>query len=136
MRITVADTGHGMSPAVRSHIFDAFYTTKGNNGTGLGLWISHGIVEKHHGRLDVKSCARLPHTRHRHSVSSFHVISRSLIDLLHGHAQIGCGYRPCPAERELASFFCRSLFKAGMRHRSQVEMMHISAFLRWPDIAQ
>ena len=58
VRITVADTGHGMCPAVRSRIFDAFYTTKGNNGTGLGLWISQGIVEKHRGSLAVKSSDR------------------------------------------------------------------------------
>ena len=55
VRITIADTGHGMSRAVARRIFEAFYTTKGLNGTGLGLWISHGIVEKHHGRLDVRS---------------------------------------------------------------------------------
>jgi len=51
VRITVADTGTGMSFEVRKKIFEAFYTTKGINGTGLGLWISRGIVEKHHGSL-------------------------------------------------------------------------------------
>jgi len=55
VRITVADTGHGMPQAVARRIFDAFYTTKGINGTGLGLWISAGIVDKHHGRLRVRS---------------------------------------------------------------------------------
>ncbi|MBS1801296.1 MAG: PAS domain-containing protein [Acidobacteria bacterium] len=55
IRITVADTGHGMSPAVLSRIFEPFYTTKELNGTGLGLWISHGIVERHHGRLTLRS---------------------------------------------------------------------------------
>ena len=55
VRITVADTGHGMSPAVAQRIFEAFYTTKGINGTGLGLWISAGIVEKHHGKLRARS---------------------------------------------------------------------------------
>lgn len=55
VRITVADTGHGMPEAVARRIFDAFYTTKGINGTGLGLWISSGIVEKHHGKLRVRS---------------------------------------------------------------------------------
>ncbi len=54
-RITIADTGHGMPPEVANRIFDAFYTTKGINGNGLGLWISQGIVEKHHGRLRVRS---------------------------------------------------------------------------------
>jgi PAS domain S-box-containing protein len=56
VRITVADTGHGIPPAVKSHIFEPFYTTKGNSGTGLGLWISKDIVSKHHGRLQIRSC--------------------------------------------------------------------------------
>jgi PAS domain S-box-containing protein len=55
VRITIADTGHGMTQEVRAHIFEPFYTTKGINGTGLGLWISQGIVEKHHGLLQVRS---------------------------------------------------------------------------------
>jgi PAS domain S-box-containing protein len=55
IRITVADTGHGMSPAIRSRIFEPFYTTKELNGTGLGLWISLGIVERHHGRLTLRT---------------------------------------------------------------------------------
>ena len=55
IRITVADTGHGMPPAVRNRIFEPFYTTKELNGTGLGLWISLGIVERHHGRLTLRT---------------------------------------------------------------------------------
>ena len=55
VRITIADTGHGMPEATRLRIFEPFYTTKGINGTGLGLWISHGIVEKHQGTLSVRS---------------------------------------------------------------------------------
>lgn len=51
VRMTVADNGSGMSVEVSKKIFDAFYTTKGINGTGLGLWISIGIVKKHHGAL-------------------------------------------------------------------------------------
>jgi signal transduction histidine kinase len=37
--ITVADTGSGMTKAVLTKVFDAFYTTKGIGGTGLGLWV-------------------------------------------------------------------------------------------------
>jgi PAS domain S-box-containing protein len=55
IRITIADTGQGMPPEVIQHIFEPFYTTKGINGTGLGLWISLGIVVKHQGRLQVRS---------------------------------------------------------------------------------
>jgi signal transduction histidine kinase len=62
IRITIADTGSGIPPDVRAHIFEAFYTTKGLSGTGLGLWISHGIVQKHHGTLNVRSSNRPPRT--------------------------------------------------------------------------
>jgi PAS domain S-box-containing protein len=55
VRITIADTGHGMSAEIRERIFEPFYTTKGINGTGLGLWISSGIISKHHGLLQVRS---------------------------------------------------------------------------------
>ncbi len=56
--ITVADTGTGMSEAVQARIFDAFFTTKGIGGTGLGLWISGDIINRHHGKLRVKSSTR------------------------------------------------------------------------------
>jgi PAS domain S-box-containing protein len=55
VRITIADTGHGMSPAVRARIFEPFYSTKELNGTGLGLWISSGIVDRHQGKLTLRS---------------------------------------------------------------------------------
>ena len=55
VRITVADTGHDMSEEVRKRIFEPFYTTKEVNGTGLGLWISRGIVARHQGFLALKS---------------------------------------------------------------------------------
>jgi signal transduction histidine kinase len=55
LTITVADTGCGMSPAVRSRIFEPFYTTKGIGGTGLGLWVSREIVDRHRGVLRVRS---------------------------------------------------------------------------------
>jgi PAS domain S-box-containing protein len=55
VRLTIADTGHGMPDEVRTRLFQPFYTTKGLNGTGLGLWISDGIVKRHNGRLRVRS---------------------------------------------------------------------------------
>ena len=51
----VGDTGHGMSEEVRQRIFEPFFTTKEMNGTGLGLWISRGIVLRHHGSLTLRS---------------------------------------------------------------------------------
>jgi signal transduction histidine kinase len=53
--LTIADTGTGISPDTLRNIYKAFYTTKGISGTGLGLWISSEIVERHHGRLLVRS---------------------------------------------------------------------------------
>ncbi len=58
LRITIADNGVGMSEEVMRRVFEAFYTTKGINGTGLGLWISHGIIEKHHGFIQLRSSDR------------------------------------------------------------------------------
>jgi PAS domain S-box-containing protein len=55
VRLTVADTGSGMPPDVRSRIFEAFFTTKEATGTGLGLWVSHEIIVKHHGLVRVRS---------------------------------------------------------------------------------
>jgi signal transduction histidine kinase len=55
VRLTIADTGHGMSARVLARAFEPFFTTKDLNGTGLGLWISEGIVQRHQGRLYVRS---------------------------------------------------------------------------------
>ena len=53
--ITVADTGIGMSLETLQKLYTAFYTTKGIGGTGLGLWVSSEIVQRHRGRLAVRS---------------------------------------------------------------------------------
>ena len=55
LTLTVADTGSGIPPAILSRVFEAFFTTKGIAGTGLGLWISKDIVERHHGTLHLRS---------------------------------------------------------------------------------
>jgi PAS domain S-box-containing protein len=56
--LSVADTGCGMSPEILSNIFEAFFTTKGMGGTGLGLWVSQEIVTRHNGALKVRSTQR------------------------------------------------------------------------------
>jgi PAS domain S-box-containing protein len=55
LRISIADTGLGIPPKHRERIFDAFFTTKSHVGTGLGLWLSRGIVEKHGGSIRLRS---------------------------------------------------------------------------------
>ena len=60
VRIVIADTGHGMGPEVMARLFEPFFTTKDLNGTGLGLWISRSIVDRHQGRLAVRSTQEGP----------------------------------------------------------------------------
>jgi signal transduction histidine kinase len=62
IRLIVADTGSGIPLAIKERLFEPFVSTKGNNGTGLGLWVSSGIVRKHGGTIQVKSSARSPVT--------------------------------------------------------------------------
>ncbi|HET6206409.1 MAG TPA: ATP-binding protein [Terracidiphilus sp.] len=57
VRFTVADTGSGMGRDVRERVFDAFFTTKEETGTGLGLWVSHEIILKHRGLVHIRSRA-------------------------------------------------------------------------------
>jgi PAS domain S-box-containing protein len=55
VRITIADTGNGIQARDLPHIFEPFYTTKKETGTGLGLWLAYGIVQKHSGWIRVAS---------------------------------------------------------------------------------
>ncbi|HEY2392810.1 MAG TPA: ATP-binding protein [Candidatus Angelobacter sp.] len=70
VRITVADTGSGIDPGLRGKIWEPFFTTKKDVGTGLGLWVSRQIIEKHAGSIRFRSSAKgtvfvlfLPSTR-------------------------------------------------------------------------
>jgi PAS domain S-box-containing protein len=58
IRTTILDTGQGIPVGVKRNLFAPFYTTKGEKGTGLGLWVSRGIVEKHEGTIRVISSVR------------------------------------------------------------------------------
>ncbi len=57
VRIDVRDTGSGISEETIARIFEPFFSTKLEKGTGLGLWVSHGIVQAHGGTLKVRSRA-------------------------------------------------------------------------------
>lgn len=71
--VEVCDDGPGMPPEVRERIFEPFYTTKPpGSGTGLGLHISHNVVARHGGRINVRSrpgktCFEVILPRERHS---------------------------------------------------------------------
>src|SRR4029079_7844593 len=54
VRIVVADNGTGIPTEVRNKIFEAFFTTKRDVGTGLGLWVTRSLVEKHGGTLHMR----------------------------------------------------------------------------------
>ena len=62
IRITVADNGSGIPRENQGRIFEPFYTTKKDTGTGLGLWVSRGIVQKHGGTIRVRSRVSGPKT--------------------------------------------------------------------------
>lgn len=53
--LTIADSGAGMSQETAARIFEPFFSTKGINGTGLGMWICREIVDRHQGSLRFKS---------------------------------------------------------------------------------
>ncbi len=55
IRIIVSDSGPGIQPEARRRMFEPFFTTKGERGTGLGLWVTDGIVRKHNGTLRLRT---------------------------------------------------------------------------------
>ena len=55
VQLRVSDTGHGISEQERDRLFKPFYSGKGGTGLGLGLWISHNIIEGHGGHIEVES---------------------------------------------------------------------------------
>jgi len=55
VKVIVEDDGPGISPEHRDHIFEPFFTTKKDVGTGLGLWVTKEIIERHSGTVEVRS---------------------------------------------------------------------------------
>ncbi len=53
--IAIVDTGSGIKPEDARHLFQPFFSTKSTKGTGLGLWISKGIIQKYDGRISCRS---------------------------------------------------------------------------------
>lgn len=53
--LRVEDTGHGIPDELLDRLFQPFVSTKGTLGTGLGLWVSQNIVERHHGHIEIDS---------------------------------------------------------------------------------
>jgi PAS domain S-box-containing protein len=68
VRVFISDTGMGISPENAKRLFEPFFTTKSTKGTGLGLWISRGIVQKHEGTLRFRTVFGASST-----VTAFHV---------------------------------------------------------------
>jgi PAS domain S-box-containing protein len=61
IRVLVSDNGPGIPPDVRPRIFEPFFTTKGERGTGIGLWVSEGVLQKQGGRIRLKSSTGAMH---------------------------------------------------------------------------
>jgi PAS domain S-box-containing protein len=55
VQVVIEDGGHGIEPENLPHIFDAFFSTKGNLGTGIGLWVAKQLVEQRGGQIAITS---------------------------------------------------------------------------------
>jgi PAS domain S-box-containing protein len=75
--VEICDTGMGIPLDVREHLFQPFFTTKGERGTGLGLWVCQGIIRKHGGALDLHSELEGPN---RGTVASVFLAAKPEID--------------------------------------------------------
>ena len=89
VRVTVADNGKGISASSRQRIFEPFFTTKGTVGTGLGLWVSKQIVDKHGGTIRMRSSSNGSTSGH---------------SVFGGSADRACGKGTQPVSRDLTLF--------------------------------
>src|SRR5262249_10714914 len=55
VRVSIFDNGTGIEKTHRKRIFEPFFSTKDTKGTGLGLWVTQGIVQKHEGAIRFRS---------------------------------------------------------------------------------
>ena len=55
IRVSVADNGSGIPPEVRHRLGEPFFTTKGQRGTGLGLWVTRSIIQRYGGEMQLRS---------------------------------------------------------------------------------
>jgi signal transduction histidine kinase len=55
IRVSICDDACGIPKDVQSNLFHPFFTTKGRDGTGVGLWVSRGVIAKHDGSIQVRS---------------------------------------------------------------------------------
>ena len=58
IRVSICDNGSGIAPEHRANLFQAFHTTKGEQGTGIGLWVSRNIIAQHGGTIRLRSSVR------------------------------------------------------------------------------
>jgi PAS domain S-box-containing protein len=68
--VSVADTGHGISRDLQRRLFEPFVSTKGTTGTGLGLWVARGIVQRHKGKIWIRSRVKTGSASHAGTVFS------------------------------------------------------------------
>jgi PAS domain S-box-containing protein len=95
VRVVVVDRGTGIPPDYMAKLFEPFFTTKGERGTGLGLWVSLGIIQKQGGNIRVRSSSMPGRS---FSVFSVFVPSVGAMELLHraasaSHAKAAGGRR-------------------------------------------
>lgn len=76
--VEICDNGPGIAPEIRDRLFHPFFTTKGERGTGLGLWVSQGIIRKHAGSIQLDSRNEGPD---RGTIASVFLASKPVIDL-------------------------------------------------------
>jgi len=75
--VEIADNGPGIPADIRDRLFQPFFTTKGERGTGLGLWVSQGIIRKHGGTIDLISETDSPN---HGTVARIFLASKPIID--------------------------------------------------------